>query len=212
MIAYIDRDEIGLKFEKAPVESPLTGTIGRIYVDKGSNVLPSTPIAMVINLEKVKIHLDIPEKFLPRLYLGQEAAMAVDAYPQDVFTGRVSQISPVVNLENRAAPIEIELGNPEGRLKSGMFARVSLITGKRDQVPVILKESVIGKEPDTHVYLIENNKAILKKIALGLRQGPYFEVLEGVKEGDLVVTVGQQRLYENAAVTVEIENGQGEKP
>lgn len=210
-IAYIDRDETGLKFERAPIESPLSGVIGRIYIDRGSNVLPQAPVAMIVNLDKVKINLDIPEKFLTKTYLGQEAKITVDTYPEEIFLGKVTQISPVVNLDNRAAPVEITLDNKEGRLKSGMFARVSLIIGMRTQIPVILKEAIIGKEPDTYAYFVENNKAVMKKITLGLRQGPYYEVSQGAKEGDLVVIVGQQRLHDNAAVAVEIENGQGDK-
>lgn len=207
VICYIDRDEVGLKFERAPIESPLAGIVGRVYVDIGQNVIGQTPIALVVDIAKVKIDLDIPEKYLPKVSLGQEAKIMVDAYPQELFVGEVTNISPVVSLENRAAPIEITLDNQDQRLKSGMFARVSLIIEKHPSVAVILKEAIMGKEPDNYVYLIENNKAVMRKIALGIRSGPYYEVREGIKEGDLVVIVGQQRLYDNAVVTVEIGNG-----
>jgi multidrug efflux pump subunit AcrA (membrane-fusion protein) len=206
-IAYIDRDEVGLKFEKAPVENPLTGVLGKFYVDIGANVLVSTPVALVINMDTVKISLDIPEKYLPKIYLGQSANIQVDAYPEEVFKGEVTKISPVVNLENRAAPIETKINNQDHRLKSGMFASASLIIEKHPSAVVILKEAILGKEPDTYVYLIENNKAVMRKITLGIHSGPYYEVLEGIKEGDLVVIVGQQRLYDNAPVAVEIGNG-----
>jgi hypothetical protein len=112
----------------------------------------------------------------------------------------------VVSLENRAAPIEITLDNQDQRLKSGMFAKVSLIIEKHPSALVILKEAILGKVPDTYVYLIEKNKAVMKKITLGIHSGPYYEVREGIKEGDLVVIVGQQRLYDNAPVVVEIGN------
>jgi len=206
ILAYIDRDEVGLKFEKAPVESPLKGIIGRVYVDIGQNVNAETPIALVVDIDKVRIALDIPEKYIPKVSLGQEAKIMVDAYPQEIFTGKATKISPLVNLENRAAPIEISLDNQGHRLKSGMFASVSLIIEKHPSVPVILKEAILGKEPDAYVYLIEDNKAVAKKITLGIHSGPYYEVLEGIKEGDSVVIVGQQRLYDNASVTAEIGN------
>src|SRR4030043_156795 len=77
-IAYIDRDEVGLKFEKAPVESPLAGIVGRVYVDIGEHVTEQTPVALVINMDKVKTGLDVPEKYLPRVSLGQEAQISVD--------------------------------------------------------------------------------------------------------------------------------------
>lgn len=204
-IAYIDRDEVGLKFEKAPVESPLAGIVGRVYVDIGQNVTAQTPVALVVDMDKVKIDLDIPEKYLPRVSLGQEARINVDAYPEEEFSGRVTKISPVVDLTTRAAPIEITVDNPRHRLKSGMFAKVKLILAEHKNVPVILKEAVIGSDPNLYVYVIENNQAILRKITLGLRQGPYFEVREGLKQGDLVVIMGQQRLKDSDRVSVEIE-------
>jgi membrane fusion protein, multidrug efflux system len=206
VIAYIDRDEVGFQFEKAPVESPLAGIIGRFYADKGENVTPQTAIAMVVDMDRVEIVLDIPEKYLSRVSLKESAEIAVDAYPEEKFTGEVSKISPIVDLETRAAPIEITADNPGHRLKSGMFADVNLIIGERKAVPVILKEAVMGRGQDSYVYVVKGDKAVLRNIALGIRQGPYYEVKEGLKEGDAVVIMGQQRLYEGAPVRVEEES------
>ncbi|MBI5143489.1 MAG: efflux RND transporter periplasmic adaptor subunit [Candidatus Omnitrophica bacterium] len=202
-IAYVDRDEIGLKFEKAPVESPLTGIVGRLYVDIGSNVTPQTAIAMVADMTKAEINLEIPERYLPKVSLGQEAELEIDAYPSDKFIGKVTRISPIVDLETRAAPIEITIDNADNKLQSGMFARVRLIIEEHKDVPIILKEAIIGREPDTYVYIVEGSKAVLKRVRLGLREGPHYEVLEGVEAGDTVVIVGQQRLRDGAPVRTE---------
>ena len=204
-IAYIDRDEVGLKFEKAPVESPLTGVIGRIYMDIGQNVTVQTPVALVVDMDKIKIDLDIPEKYLPRVSLGLQAKISVDAYSQEEFSGLVTKIRPVIDLATRSAPIEITVDNPQHRLQSGMFAKVRLVLQEHKNVPVILKEAIMGKEPDLYVYVIENERAVSKKIDLGIRQGAYFEVREGLNAGDLVVIVGQQRLKDNVQVSVEMQ-------
>ncbi len=204
-IAYIDRDEVGLKFEKAPVESPITGIVGRVYVDIGTNVSPQTPLALVVNMDKVKINLEVPEKYLPRVSKDKQARIRVDAYPQEEFIGYITKFSPVVDLATRTAPVEIMVDNPSHLLKSGMFAKINLILDEHKDALVILKESIIGKEPDTYVYVIKEARAFLTKVSLGLRQGPYLEVKEGLREGDLVVIVGQQRLRDNAQVTVEME-------
>lgn len=209
-LAYIDRDEVGLKFEKAPVESPLTGIVGRFYVDIGQNVTAQTPIALVVDMDKVKIDLDIPEKYLPRISLGQEARIRVDAYAEEEFSGQVNKISPVVDLTTRSAPIKITVDNPGHRLKSGMFAKVRLILEEHKNVPAILKEAVMGKEPNVYVYVVEDNKAILKKVTLGFRQGPYYQVREGLKEGERVVIMGQQRLRDGVSVSMEQEEGVNE--
>jgi multidrug efflux pump subunit AcrA (membrane-fusion protein) len=203
VIAYIDRDEVGLQFEKLPVTSPLKGVVGRFYVDIGSNVTPQTAIALVVDMDKVKIALNIPEKYLPDISLNQVADIYVDAYPEERFTGTVTKISPVFDLDTRTAPIKITIDNKGHRLKSGMFARVSLITKEIKGAILVLKEAVMGKEPDLYVYTVEDNMAILKRIKVGIRQNGYFEVKEGLKQGDMVVIMGQQMLKDGAKVKME---------
>jgi len=205
VICYIDRDEVGLKFQKAPVESTLTGILGRVYVDIGENVTASTPVALVVNPDKVKIELDIPEKYLPKIMLGQQAEISVDSWPLEKFTGNVTKVSPVVDLSTRTAPVEITIENKEYRLKSGMFAKVRLVVEARSNVPVILREAIMGRDPDNYVFVVQAKKAVLRKISLGIRQGPYFEVRQGLVGGDVVVIMGQQLLADGALVEPEVE-------
>jgi multidrug efflux pump subunit AcrA (membrane-fusion protein) len=206
VIAYIDRDEVGLKFEKAPVESPLKGVIGRVYVDIGSSVAPQLPVALVVNMDSVKIDLNIPEKHIPLILLGQQADIYVDAYREERFVGKVIKISPVLDLETRSAPITITIENKDHRLKSGMFAKVFLVVEERKAAPLVLKEAIMGKEPNFYVYVVIDGKAFLKDVKLGLRQNEYFEIREGLREGELVVIMGQQRLRDGIEVRVEGDN------
>ena len=62
----------------------------------------------------------------------------------------------------------------------------------------------MGREPDVYVFIVEENKAKLKKVSLGIRQGPYYEIISGIQNGDLVVIMGQQKLYEGALVEAEV--------
>jgi membrane fusion protein (multidrug efflux system) len=166
-------------------------------------VTPQTAIALVVDMDKVKIALNIPEKYLPDISLNQVADIYVDAYPEERFTGTVTKISPVFDLDTRTAPIKITIDNKGHRLKSGMFARVSLITKEIKGAILVLKEAVMGKEPDLYVYTVEDNMAILKRIKVGIRQNGYFEVKEGLKQGDMVVIMGQQMLKDGAKVKME---------
>lgn len=204
-IAYIDRDEVGFKFEKAPVESPLTGVIGRVYVDKGTNVTPLTAVALVVDIDRIKVRLDVPEKYLPQILIGQTARVRVEAYPGEVFTGTVTRISPVVETETRTAPVEISIDNPGHRLKPGMFAGIQLVLEKRENVPAVMKEAVIGREPSTYVFVVNGGVARMRDVKLGLRENDCVEVREGLKAGDLVAVMGQERLRDGAAVSVEVD-------
>ncbi|MDD5018811.1 MAG: efflux RND transporter periplasmic adaptor subunit [Candidatus Omnitrophica bacterium] len=203
VILFIDRDEVGFTFEKAPVESPLAGIVGRISVDIGSYVDPSTQVAFVVNMEKMEIGLEIPERYLPAVALGQEAKISVDAYPDRVFIGRVTLMSPVLDLETRSAPVEITIDNKEGHLKSGMFAKVKLVIAEHKGVPVILKEALMGKGDNLYVYVVEDHKASMRTVKAGIRYGELVEIREGVKGGDIVVVMGQQRLHDGVSVETE---------
>ncbi len=202
-LAFVDRDEVGLTFERAPVESTLTGVVGHVYVDIGTNVTPSIPIALVVDMSRVRIAVGIPEIYIPNILLGQPAEIAVDAYPDKGFTGQVSKISPVVDTATRTSLLEITVDNPGHELKPGMFARVRLVVQESRDAAAIPQEAIIGREPEQYAFIVENNKAVLRKLVLGLREGPLAEVTEGIKIGDQVVVMGQQRLADGTQVLPE---------
>lgn len=204
IIIFIDRDEVGLKFEKAPVVSTLDGMVGKLFVDIGQRVSPSTPVALVMDIEKVKIKLDLPEKYSTQLQLGLKAFIKVDASPKDL-EGELTKVIPVVDPSNRTLPIEISVKNSDYILKPGMYAQVRLILKEFKNTPVVIKEAILNLDSQPQVYVIENNKAKLRTIQLGLKEGPFYQVISGLKEGELVVIMGQEKLFENAEVKVEIE-------
>lgn len=203
VIAYIDRDEVGLTFKLAPVLSSLDGVVGKVFVDIGQQVNLQTPIALVVDTEKVKVNLDIPEKYLGKIKLGLKATVKVDAYPEKEFFGKITKIIPVVDLATRTFPLEILIDNPEHLLKVGMFAKVSIILEEDENALAVLKEAILGEEPDLFVYIIKDGRAVLRKVKLGLKEGAYYQVKEGLEENDLVVVMGQQRLYDGALVNIE---------
>ena len=210
-IAFIDRDEIGFKFEKSPADSPLAGIIGSVYVDKGDSVSPQTAIAFVVDIDNVRVALDVPEKYLPLIALGQDAGIAVDAFPNESFNGKVSKISPIVDLQTRTAPVEIFIANAGHKLTPGMFARVKLVLEEKKKAILIPKEAVIGKDSDTIVYTLAGRTARQRAVKTGMRYGGEIEIEHGLAPGETVVIMGQQRLHDGAEVVMEAERTPGRK-
>jgi membrane fusion protein (multidrug efflux system) len=203
VLATIDRDEVGLKFEKAPVESPLSGVVGRVYVDRGASVSPQTPVALVVNMDRVRVRLDVPEKYLPGISLDQSAELSVDAWAGQVFTGKVFKISPIVDLDTRTAPVEIRADNPERKLQPGMFSRVRLVLEKKKDVILVPREAVLGRAPETMIYVVEGGVARQRNVTTGIRDGGEVEIVRGAEAGEQVVVWGQQKLRDGAEVLVE---------
>ena len=204
VIAYIDRDEIGFQFEKAPVTSPIEGIVGSVYLDRGTSVSPQIAVAKIVDMDVVKIRINVTERDLPKVKEGQLAKVRVDAYPDEIFKGFVERISPVVDIGSRTAVAEVEIANPDYKLKPGMFGRVSIVVRERKSVLFILRDSVVRGDGGklSYVFAIEGNGVSKRKVDLGLKEDLRFEVTDGLKEGELVVVTGEEYLKDGSIVEI----------
>lgn len=203
IIASIDRDETGLKFEQAKVESPISGIIGRILLDKGSSVQANiTPLAIVVSMEEMVVRLNIPEQDIPYFKRGLDAIIKVDAYPDMEFAGKISRVAEIVDVQTRTLPIEVAIANDDYRLKSGMFTRIKIIAAKLKNVLVLPEDAVVQELGEKFVFTVEDNTANKKKVILGKRDNDKLEVLDGVTEGETVIIFGQQGLKDGSPVQI----------
>jgi multidrug efflux pump subunit AcrA (membrane-fusion protein) len=200
-VAAVQKDEVGVKYEPAPVPSTLTGIVGRVYLDRGADVTLATPVALVVDVSSVRARADVPERYAGRVKLGQEVRVEVEAYPGKVFRGRVSKESPVVDPDTRSAPIEVNLDNTDGRLRSGMFAKMTIVVASRAGVVVVPKIALV-EGPTPSAFVIAGGKAQKRELKLGLVSDAAVEVLEGLKPGDDVAVFGLYGLKDGSAVEV----------
>jgi len=205
-VALIDRDETGLKYELAKVESPISGIVGRNLLDKGANISPSasltsgTPLAIMVNMDEMIVRINLPEPDIPYMKKGLKAKVQVDAYPEDNFTGEVSKVSEVVDPQTRTLPIEITIPNQDHRLKSGMFCRIKIIASQLKDRLVILQDALVQELGANYVFVVQDHTAKKKKVTLGIKEDSRIEILEGLKEGEMVIVFGQQGLKDGTSV------------
>lgn len=110
----------------AVVRAPFDGVVAERRIDPGERLSESTVAYVIMQLQPLRLRFELPESYLPSVKSGQEIRARVDAYPGEVFAGRVSRISRVVRSENRSFIVEAEIPNRDQRLRPGMFARVEL--------------------------------------------------------------------------------------
>ena len=211
VIALIDRDVTGFKFEPAPVEAPISGVVAKTYLDQGDSVSPQIPIAVVADMDEVKVKIEIVEVDYPKVKLDQTAKIIIDAYPDREFTGKLSKLSTLVDPNTRTATAEITISNPDHLLIPGMFARISLLVGEHKAL--VVPRDAILRLPGTGVYycfVVQENKAKKVFVKLGMRENNWQEVKKGLKMGDLVILSGQGIL--KTGMPVEIKKRiEGEK-
>lgn len=201
-VALVERDEVGVVYEPAPVPSTLSGVIGRVYQDTGATVTPQTPIAMVVDQSKVRVEVDVPEKYIGRVFRDQTARIKVDAFPDRYFTGRVYRVSPVVDSRSRSTVVEVLLDNSDGRLKSGMFAEVRIVVASRGAAVSVPSGAVTRENGEAWVFVPAGDTARRVPVKTGISTADFTQV-SGVKEGDDVVTFGLYGLKDGSKIKVQ---------
>jgi multidrug efflux pump subunit AcrA (membrane-fusion protein) len=209
VIAVVDRDITGMKYELSEVASPISGIIAKVYNDPGAGLSPptmsmsmGTPIAKVVNIGKVRVNIDVPEYQFSAVRKNQTALIRVDSFPGRDFTGQVSELTPVVDTLTRTSRAKIEIPNPDHLLRPGMFARVSLITTEKKKVVTIPARSLMKIESKDCVFVAVNGKAVKKDLKLGIREGEATEVLSGLSPGESLIVVGQEMLTDGLPVEI----------
>jgi RND family efflux transporter MFP subunit len=190
-------DELRITLDNTIITSPVNGFVARRGADPGAFVSQNAPIADVVDITPVRLVAHVVEKNLKEIRAGDQASVEVDAYPGETFMGRIARVAPVLDPQTRTASIEIEVPNPDFRLKPGMYARIGITTGERKDTLVVPINAVIDLGGRRGVYLAqENNTATFRPVRVGIEEATQVEILDGLAEGDRVVTTGAGALRE----------------
>jgi RND family efflux transporter MFP subunit len=183
-------DELRITQQNTIITSPVNGFVARRAVDPGAFVSPNSPVVDVVDITRVRLVANIIEKDLKQIGVGDIARVEVDAFPGEDFMGRIARVSPVLDPATRTAPLEVEISNPQYRLKPGMYARVGIITESHPNALVVPTNAVVDVNGTRGVYLSVNNLAAFHPVKIGIEGNARTEILDGVAVGDRVVTTG----------------------
>ena len=196
-------DELKITLGNTNIVSPVDGFVGKRNLDPGAFAGANTPIISVVDLSTVRLVANLVEKDFKRVEPGVQAKVEVDAFPGETFTGRVSRVAPVFDPATRTAAMEIEVPNPGFRLKPGMYARVQLTAERRENALVVPRAAIVDLEGQRGVYVVdEASTAHFKSIRTGLQDAEFVEVLDGLRDGERVVTVGTLALRDGDKVSL----------
>ena len=175
------------------VPAPIGGIIVERNVTLGQMVTPAEVLFTVMDPREVWILLDVYEKNLPQVNVGQTARVRVSAYPGQEFLGRVANVGAVFESKSRAAKARIVLPNPKGMLRPGMFATVTLegTTGDARTLLVAPAAAVQKDGEESWVFIPRGEHEFeARQVKAGRSLGEWVEILEGLTEGETVVTAG----------------------
>jgi len=248
VVAYIDRSQVGMTFVASPVRSPISGIIGKIYVDKGRTIAPSIPMMMIADTRIVEGILNVPEKDISYFRRWQWAEISVQSYPNLVFKGQIHKIASFIDPGSRTLAIRLRLVNTGGKLIPGNYADFAIkVKELKDQIilPInavmdsiqytevfVVTKSKFKVKPQKGIDAPVGNKTALKKrsavnqfianlkllvtnlfskeqfiarrrrIKIGIHENGNVQVLEGIKPGEWVITLGKENVVDGSTLKI----------
>lgn len=182
------------------IRAPFDGVVAERLVSPGQFVRVQTPVMRLVRLHPLRLTAEIPERFGPAIRIGHTLSLRVDAYPDRAVEGRVTRISPDVNLKSRAFSIEGEVPNVEGELKPGTFARVRIVTDRVDKILAVPVTAVQTRYGRSVVFVVNDGKVTGAEVKLGDRLGARVEIMEGIQPGATIVADGVEGLSDGLQV------------
>jgi membrane fusion protein (multidrug efflux system) len=202
-------DELKINLGNTIITSPTDGFISRRLADPGASVGQNAPVVEVVDISRVRLVANVVERDLKTLETGDATRVQVDAYPGETFTGRIARVSPILDPATRTAPIEVEVPNPDFRLKPGMYARVGITMDTRKDTLVIPSDAIADLGGRRGVFQVQNGSAIFRTVQVGTEQQDTVEIVGGLNEGEEIITTGARALRDGDPVIVA---GRGDGP
>lgn len=203
--ANLELAQINLR--ESMIVSPIDGIVTAKHIDEGNLIRSGDQIVTIADMRTVRVIVAATEKYGAQITVGMPAKIKVDAFAERTFGASVHSIHPALDAQTHTIQVEIRLDNEELLLKPGMFARVTLITKRKDNVVVIPRDVVLGGKIDKHyVYVVEGASAgkIARKhfVEIGIKQADRYEITKGLKAGETLVVNGMNYLADGMDVEV----------
>ena len=208
-IIEVDPSRPGMEFVASIVRAPVAGTIVALPAQLGMTISQAVPLARIAGGSGLEIRIFVAERFISRINVRQNCEITLDAWPGEVFRGRVTEVSPVVDPASRTMEARIVVDNAGSRLKAGMFAKVKIITEQRDNIVKIPAAAMIQRFGENYVFIAaadpENpGSSIAQKrvVVPGIVIDGVMEIQRGISSGEDVVVRGHGLLDDGSRINI----------
>jgi membrane fusion protein (multidrug efflux system) len=198
--------------DKKVIRAPFDGRLGIRAVDLGQYLAAGATVVTLQSLDPIYVDFFLPQQALDQIRIGQAVSANVDTYPGQLFAGEISAIEPKVDSASRNVRVRAALENPDHKLLPGMYATVDIATGAPQRYVTLPQTAITFNAYGNTVYIVDKGEAgadgqpqlTVRQsfVKTGETRGDQIAVLDGVKEGETVVTAGQLKLRNGAAVAV----------
>jgi multidrug efflux pump subunit AcrA (membrane-fusion protein) len=205
-VAAVDPSRPGMSYRQSIATAPIGGTVIALPAQVGMTVSQAVPLARISGGGGLEIRLNVAERFISKMAMNLPCQITLDAWPGEVFHGSISEISPTIDLASRTMEVRVNVANVSSKLKSGMFAKVRIITESRDDIVKIPAAAVVRRFGEEYVYVVEKNSEfnVVKRrnVVPGILIDGVIEIQSGLAPDEEIVVRGQTLLDEGSRVNI----------
>jgi len=197
---------LAVRLGETRIESPIDGVVAQRRLDPGALVGPpgGGAIVTVARIDRLRVFITVNERDAAGIVVGKEAHVEVDALPGKSYSGAVVRVAPAFDPITRTLDAEVQLPNPNGELRAGMYGRASVLVETHPHVPVVSVNAVQISENQRYAFVLQGDKVARRPLRVGadFADGQFFEIKQGLSPGEEVVTAGADAIGDGATVRV----------
>jgi len=182
------------------VVAPMAGYVSDRPADIGEYISPQQKVATIVNINPLRVKIDIPEQAIPQIHQGESVSVSVAAYPDRSFSGRVARISPNVTATSRTLSVEADVDNPNAELKPGQFATIRVLLPQKGTAVMVPQRALRTISGATYVFVIKNGFAQQRLIQSGQTESDMIEIKSGISADEVVAISNVDQLSDGVAV------------
>lgn len=190
------------RLSKTVIRAPFDGFVGLRRINIGDYATIGQELVDVVQLDPLRVAFSVPETLLPKIQPGLPVSITVDAYPDEVFTGRITAVAPKTDVQGHSLEVRASLPNRHLKLRPGLFVRIDVSLGTKQNAIVIPEQAIWPVGQNKTVYVVVDGKATQRIVTIGERQPGAVEITNGLEPGEIIVTAGQMKLYDGASIRV----------
>ena len=189
--------------DKAVIRSPIEGVVSELSVSRGEVANPGAPLIEIVDVTKVKVVAQVPERDVALLREGTAVDVSVDALDGRTFPGIIRRVGLTANASTRTFPLEIEVENKDQQLRPGMLAYLSVVRRTYDAAVVVPRDAVLDDIENKSVFVVESGKARRRPVELGPVKGALALVRTGLNIGDELIVLGHHQVVDGQPIRVD---------
>jgi membrane fusion protein (multidrug efflux system) len=183
------------QLQDAQVMAPFAGRTGARRISPGQYITRNTVVTWLVDLDPMKVEMNVPERFLSQTEVGQPVDFGVTAYPDRRFTGEIYFVDSRLDLGTRTALVKTRISNPDGVLRAGMVANLELTLQLREDAVVIPEAALMSNGDNAFVYVVgEEQTVMIRPVETGIRLPRFTEIRSGLEGGEQVIVEGHQKV------------------